>query len=384
MRKNNLKNNPKFTDGKFRVMLVGDPHEISADESPKDKNRIYDYLTFQYAAIEKLKPQLVILMGDNAQGDSEEDLEKTLRRITKPYVEKNIPFAFVLGNHDLECKVNDIKKQYEIYRRLPGCLLPEKTEISPYGDYYVTVKNENGDKDAYNFWLMYSGNKAEKQYYINYDFVKPEQIKWYEENAQKLKEINGEVVPSTVIQHIPVLEEFELLKECSFMSMLTDGVYGQNEQKGKFYRLNKAKATGYMGEAPCASGYNSGQFASWKKTGDVRAAFFGHDHMNDFFGDVDGILLGQCKTAGFRPYGDGLMQGVRIIDLQENDTDTIDTKMVYYRDIVGNDCKSIHGSEKVLRDRTSVKLDVLKKIALYSLPVAVPLTIYKTIRKFGK
>ena len=139
-----------------------------------------------------------------------------------------------------------------------------------------------------------------------------------------------------------------------------------------------------MGEAPCTSAYNSGQFNSWKKTGDVIAAFFGHDHMNDFVGYVDGIMLGQCKTAGFRPYGDGLMQGVRIVDINENTPDSINTRMSYYRELVGDDCLSIKGSEKVLRDRTSVKLDVAKKILKIALPVITPVVAFSVYKKLKK
>lgn len=379
-----MNKNLKFNNNKFRIMLVGDPHEKPSDETQRDKDIISDYLALQYAAISELKPDLVILMGDNASGKNPEELKKVLLRITKPYAENGIPFAFVLGNHDLECEVNELNEQYNIYRQLPCCVLADADKVNSFGDYRLTIRSADDASDIFNIWLMYSGSGAEPQYYSYYDFVKPGQIEWYENEAKLLKEKNGRIIPSMVIQHIPVPEEFRLLKERSFLSMLTDGVYGQNEQKGKFYTLDKSVATGYMGEAPCTSGYNSGQFESWKKTGDVIAAFFGHDHMNDFAGPVDGIILGQCKTAGFRPYGDGLMQGVRIVDIQENEPESINTKMVYYRQLIGDDCMSIKGTEKTLRDRTSVKLDVAKNILKYTAPVIVPAILIGTLRKIKK
>lgn len=379
-----MKNNLKFSNGKFRVLLIGDPHEIQNDITQKDKNRLYDYLNFQYAALKELQPQLVILMGDNAQGNDEVELKKTLLRITKPYADNDIPFAFVLGNHDLECAVSDIKTQYNIYRQLPYCVLPDENKVNKFGDYNIEIKSEFSDKTVYNFRMIYSGNKAPANYYSHYAFVNEEQIQLNEDNSEKLKSLYKETIPSVVIQHIPVPEVFCLLKEKSFISMLFDGVYGQNEKKGKFYTLDGKIADGYMGEAPCTAEYNSGQFASWKKTGDVKAAFFGHDHMNDFCGKVDSILLGQCKTAGFRPYGDGLMQAVRVVDIFENNTDRIDTRMVYYRDLIGKDCKSIHGAEKALRDRTSVKLDAIKTVSKFVLPVVLPITLYKIIGKIKK
>ncbi len=379
-----MKNKLKFSNDNFRIMLVGDPHENANDTTAKEKAVIKDYLALQYAAVKELKPDLVILMGDNADGDTPEELQNVLLRITKPYAENDIPFAFVFGNHDLESKVNSLKVQYDIYRTLPCCVLPSEEYVNDYGDYNLCIRNKNDTEDIFNIWLMYSGSGAAKEYHSYYDFVKKEQITWYENKAKEIKETNGHTIPAMLIQHIPVPEEFQLLKERSVFSMLIDGVSGQNEMKGKYYSLDKNKAFGYLGEAPCSSAYNSGQFASWKKTGDIIAAFFGHDHMNDFIGVVDGITLGQCKTAGFNPYGDGLRQGVRIIDINEKHPENFITKMVYYRDLIGTECNSISGMEKVFPDKISVKIDVLTTILKYSAPVIVPLAAIKLIKKIIK
>ena len=46
-----MKNSLKFENNKFRVMLVGDPHESYRNSTEKQKAVIKDYLNFQYAAI---------------------------------------------------------------------------------------------------------------------------------------------------------------------------------------------------------------------------------------------------------------------------------------------------------------------------------------------
>ena len=119
-----------FTNGKFKIMLVGDPHEHTVDNDKEEEKKYSDYLALQYAAVEAEKPDLVILMGDNATGKTRKDIKRTLLRITKPYAEAEIPFSFVLGNHDLECDVDDREEQYDIYRELPCCILPEKKDVT--------------------------------------------------------------------------------------------------------------------------------------------------------------------------------------------------------------------------------------------------------------
>lgn len=354
-------------------MLVGDPHEQTVDNDPIEENKYSDYLALQYAAIEAEHPDLVILMGDNATGKTREDVKRTLLRITKPYADAEIPFSFILGNHDLECEVNDRSVQYDIYRELPYCILPAKEEVNAFGDYTVPIYEESGDVPACVIRHFYSGNLADKIYDSYYDFIGSEQLKEYENDAENLKKRYGKTIPAIAIQHIPVPEIFDLLNEKSPFGMVFDGVVGQNGKKGRFYSLNrKAGVEGYMGEAPCPPDHNGGEFDSWLKTGDVFAAFFGHDHMNDFIGMTKGIILGMVKTASFHAYGDGLMQGVRILELNEKDIRNINTYMLRYRDLIGSDCRSLHGSIKVLRDRTSVKLEFAAKFLAVAAALSLP------------
>jgi len=361
----------KFNDKKFKIMLVGDPHCYGNDETEKDKSIIKDYLSLQYAAVSREKPDLVILMGDNAYGINAEEIKKTLIRITKPYADNKTPFSFILGNHDLQSGVKDIDELYSIYKTLPCC-------VTPYGDFELQIKTSDSSKTALSLLHIYSGDGADKKFYSYYDFVKDEQISWIKNKAKEINNENGKT-PAVIFQHIPVQEELGLLKERSFMSMLFDGVYGQNENKGKFYTL-KNKADGYLGECPCPSGVNSGEFEAVKETGNIFAMFFGHDHMNDFVGMYDGIIMGQCKLSSFNAYGDGLMQGVRIIEFNEDKPFTLNTRMLYYRDIFGSECRSIHGSLKFFRDRTSVKLETSLKAAGIIGALTLPAILIKILR----
>lgn len=359
-------------------MLVGDPHCKPEDQTEQERNIIKDYLDLQYAAIKETKPDLVILMGDNAEGKTPEALQKTLLRITKPYSDHNIPFSFVLGNHDLQyCETSSLKYVYEIYASLPGCFLPE--DHTEFGDFTLPVFSESSNTQKLQILCMYSGASDYSPKGSYYDFVKPAQIAWMKETQTRLGDI-----PSVLIQHIPFPEEFGLLKEATPLAMLFDGVLGQNEQKGRFFRLRRS-VDGYLGEAPCTPAINSGEFEAVKQCGNIFAAFFGHDHMNDFVGMVDGIILGQCKTASFNAYGDGLRQGVRILDFYENAPYTLKTKMYGYRGLISNHCRSLSGSIAVLHDKTSVKIETGAKIggiaAAAALPFAAAALIYKHLHR---
>jgi hypothetical protein len=68
------------------------------------------------------------------------------------------------------------------------------------------------------------------------------------------------------------------------------------------------------------------QLKSWKKMGDIKAAFFGHDHVNDFHIKVDGISLFQTIGCGYFTYGKE--RGGRLIILDENNPECIETKTI--------------------------------------------------------
>ena len=125
---------------------------------------------------------------------------------------------------------------------------------------------------------------------------------------------------------MPVVQEYDLMREAKPYEYLwsVPGFIGPLEKK-RF--VKKDGVEGYLGEGPCSPDVNSGQFASWKKVGGILGAFFGHDHLNDFTCVVDGITMGQCKTAGFRCFTDGARSCIRIVDIDERDLTKLETKV---------------------------------------------------------
>ncbi|MBQ1552735.1 MAG: metallophosphoesterase [Clostridia bacterium] len=354
----------RFRDGKFRIMLVGDPHGSAEDRTRVERDKLHDYQLLQDTAVERLRPDLVVYMGDNASGDTEEELHGALRVVMAAAEKRGVPTATVVGNHDLQKKISDMDVYTALVNRYDRSYFRRGDYCSEYGDYCVILRGEDG-APVMTLWFMYSGDKAPVGFPMGYGFVTKEQIEWYEKTAARIAETNGsKPLPAMVFQHIPVVEEYALLKEISCLSLLTNAVKGDGSRKGKYYVLNRETGvTGYLGEAPCVPEYNSGQFESWKRTGDVFAAFFGHDHMNDFVGRVDGILLGQCKAAGFRIYGDGVRQGVRVIDVDEKDPGHIKTRMYSFRELCGIDnCRSVHGLIRHFPDRITTKVDMAFKV----------------------
>ena len=101
------------------------------------------------------------------------------------------------------------------------------------------------------------------------------------------------------------------------------------ERDGKYYYLANEILEGRVREVPCPPNMHKDytqQLESWKKMGDVFAAFFGHDHINDFKMNVDGIDLYQTLGAGYFTYGKE--HGGRLIVLDENNPRELYTESI--------------------------------------------------------
>ncbi len=355
----------KFKDGKFKIMLFGDLHEFISENAekekgPKGKFKTPDMLKLMNKALDELKPDMVVLLGDNAKGSTEDELREAVRKITHPISLRNIPLAMVFGNHDRECDIplprhieifgeeNELFYTYDADPSITGC-----------GNCNVTIKDSEGKKDALNLWLIDSNGSPEDHAVSPYDWVHEDQIQWYKSTAAALKEKNGNTVPALWFMHIPVCEEYELLRKPKFYEFFSS-VPGHHHLKGNRYVL-KDGVEGYLGEAPYTAAVNSGVFDAWKETGDVMGAFFGHDHMNDFVGYLDGIMLAQSKTAGFKPYTDGCRAGVRMITLDENNIRNIDTRMYYFKEF-GLKSESLGPIDRNFTDRQKENIKLFSRI----------------------
>ncbi len=381
----------KFNNQKFNIMVIGDVHEKYEGGKETD-----DFLRMLNKMADTLNPDLAVYMGDLVSQDvfdengnrspaTKEQILTQIKRITDPLTSRNIPFAIVFGNHDGEGEdVFPKETLLELFREIPGFVVDDTVvtteDIFGCGNGNILIKSSDGTKNVFNLWLIDSGNLDPEGGYAR---VQQDQIDWYERTAAKLKDENGGVpLPAAVFQHIPIPEEYELLKETSKLNPLNTKGFGV--MSDKYYLLDPEKATGYLGEGPAAPNVNSGEFESWKRTGDVVCAFFGHDHMNEFTGELDGIVLRQCRGSGFHIYGDGLKQGVCMLRLNENDPRNFQITTHHYRDYFGTKSDTIKGY-MLLSDRWHTNFKkTLTGLGIATGVTAAALGVKTLVKKLGR
>lgn len=379
MKKRTLKFNE---NGKFRILVLTDLHEYKS-ENKETQNKTEDALLFIETTVKALSPDLVVYNGDNAFGKTEKGLKETIDAITKTVRELDIPFTMVLGNHEHDARELPPEMPVKIFSSYENSLVREdKKGISGYANHYISIKGK-GNKNKYLLFFIDSGkSRSDFPELSGYDWVKDDQIEWFENVCDQFKEKNnGEYVPAIVFQHMPVTEIYNLLDEVSGLEV-SGAIKGQEMFSNRYFVL-KEGVKGDLLEGPCPPDYNNGQFDSWKCHG-VKGAFFGHDHKNDFEGTLDGILLAQVKGTGFNGYSDGIKTGVKLITIDENNLPQFETKDYYFTDF-GLVSKSAVLPHQVMTEeqKKNVK-NTAKKIGLGVAAVTVAAAVGTVAKKIFK
>ncbi|MFD0618560.1 metallophosphoesterase family protein [Paenibacillus sp. GCM10027629] len=271
-------------DGKFTIVQITDLH-INGVYPKKD----IQSLTLIEQILADQQPDLIVFTGDIISSMDVEDQEGTFRRAIDGAVQSEIPFAVIYGNHDSEKgitreQLNHILTEFDNSLSENG---PE--DIHGIGNYVLTVAGSASEADAAVLYFLDSGNCAPESI-GGYEWIHPDQVQWYRQESTKLTEKNGGPLPALAFFHIPIPE------------------YNQVWLQGR--------VEGIKGEEVCCPKLNSGLFTAMLEMGDVMGTFAGHDHDNDYVGELHGIQLCYGRVTGYSTYGE-LVRGVRVITLLE-------------------------------------------------------------------
>lgn len=328
----NLKRKIQFKNGKLKVLQISDLQDT--------KNTSVDTLNFVDDAIEMIKPDFIIITGDQldvvglwGKGEkAKKNVEIAIRRLFSAIEKHNIPYVLTFGNHDRETGVSN-EEQAEIYKTLKNCICFDDIDDGrpDVGTFNVPVMSSDGERVALNFFVMDTHSKTKD---IGYEGVNDAQLEWYRSVGENLKAENGgEFVPSMVFQHIPVSNIMGLFKEAPKGTKGAQCDFVKDNKRYWILDEEKIFHNYSYGETPSMT-LGTKQFDAMKAQGDVFAMYFGHDHYNSFAGKVDGMDLGYCPGTGYNSYGTK-HRAFRVFEFDENDVKNYKTYSLNSKD-----CKS--------------------------------------------
>ncbi|WP_438444056.1 metallophosphoesterase family protein [Gorillibacterium sp. sgz5001074] len=274
-------------DGTFTIAQFTDIHWKNGEEPDRRSHALMKRI------LETELPDLVLFTGDVIHGEACRDPLESYQSAVQAVEEMGIPWAAVFGNHDAEHPRGTKERLIRLQEQLPCCI----TEAGPkldnrLGNYTLRIHAREQERPSAVLYLLDSGGSLERSP-GGYEWITHSQIGWYkEESARLMKENHGEPVLGLAFFHIPLPEYHELWNYYT--------CYGHN-----FEGMGCPKV-------------NSGLFAAFLDMGDVCGVFTGHDHINDFWGELHGIRLHYGRATGYGSYGkEDFHRGARLIRLTE-------------------------------------------------------------------
>lgn len=239
-------------------------------------------LTIIDRIIKQKHPDLVVITGDVCLGSTP---YPGVDALAKVFEDNKTYWAVVLGNHDAEPWDGPTREELiRYYENKPYSLTKEGPDLDSEGNYMINVMHSTGVSHTLVFMDSGAGHvdldickKYGIPYSTGYDFIKPDQQKWYVDTLNDIKGKNNGVLPeSTMFMHIPFVE------------------YHYVDLESRLY--------GFFGEPSCPSDYNSGMFDLIKEFGSTKTVVCGHDHVNNFAVMYEGIKLMYSQSSSFGSY----------------------------------------------------------------------------------
>lgn len=296
-------------NGNFKVLVLAD---IQTGYPVPD-----DMITFIYESVDFAQPDLIVLCGDNINTEEIEAYDDVFNALDRT----GVPYTAVLGNHDQESSGGLTRDEIiERYASYENCLVYDADPaLHGAGTHNLPVLSSDGSKIAFNFWMFDCGDYVRNSQgeWLGYDWVREDQINWYNETRDAMTAENGgELVPSIAFQHIIPQEPTQMIFAPSDINMGDLTINFQDGTSNTFLP-DITKFDGYLFEKSCPSYGNDGQWDAMVEGGDVLGLVVGHDHVNNFVVDCGGIDLIMTPGCTFTSYYEGMIQGARVIEINE-------------------------------------------------------------------
>lgn len=293
-------------DKEFTIMQWTDLHYCESEELDIKTQNLQEKL------IELAKPDLIIITGDAisgfiAQGSAEgRDFNSCWEKFTSPMRKNKICYAYTFGESDISGTMtkSDI---YELDKNNEHSLLQIQKKIGNNSVYRLEIESSYDVKSSANIWIFDSANTCSNKGDI-WGCIGNDQITWFEETIDNDLNTEQNVDLNIAFMHSPIPEYLQLYNDYYFV--------------------------GTKGEPISCSFGDVNFFEQVAFQYEFKAIFAGHDHQNDFGGNLLGIELVYGKKTGYggNYYNSDEKVGARIIKLKEeiHGDDNIYVQMNHY------------------------------------------------------
>lgn len=343
------------TDKEFKIMQLTDIHIGGGWLSAKNDSMAINAVA---AMVKAEKPDLVVVTGDivypvpyEAAAFNNLPPHKTFANLMETLGVYWVP---TFGNHDSEFYSNYTREEISDYYTNAGfkyCLYQEGDEsIDGYGNSIINVKNSKGIITQSIFTIdshAYTGTGLSSILAMDYDNIKQSQVDWYKNRVEKNNKYNSNLIAS-LDNKDELLEKYGKLNTLLFFHIplqeykdawfeYVNNNYQDTETVKLIYgTAGEAKDVVYCSAEP------DNLFETMQALGGKHGIFCGHDHVNNFSIEYQGIRLTYGLSIDYLAYSKihtlGSQRGCTVITVKPDGTfDCVAEN--YYQDKYANEAR---------------------------------------------
>lgn len=279
------KSSMKFNDnGEFKIVQFTDTHI----NLPKNSNLdVYDRVK---KIVKSEHPDLVVLTGDIVTGSKPREGYLLFEKL---FIELDVPWAVVFGNHDSQHEVSR-KDLADFIQQRKLCVNNDKGETDGNSNFVITLRGKTDDTKALLYFMDSNAYSTLKPLVGGWGWFTYKQVGWFRDKSAQFTASNGGTpYPALAFFHIPLPEYINA------------------------WNNETVKPVGVRNEDECSPEINTGMFAAMLECGDVMGTFVGHDHINDYIGVHYNIALAYGRVSKKMKDKNDPLAGARVIVLKE-------------------------------------------------------------------
>ena len=275
----------------FRILQLTDLHV-----GDKDNMKLhYDFIDL---TINDAHPDLIVLTGDVFTFASKGSAKELFTWLDS----HEVPWTLTFGNHDEQCffsidwltgYLNDLNElRLKNGEKKSYCVFKDLQDDNIQGNSNFIIDLMDGG-NVFEQLVIMDSNRYNYNGYFGYDYFHQDQIDWYNMSVQSS-------IPSLMFYHIPLPEVRDAWAAAKNDPSLI---------------LNPTGSEAQQNEEPCNPDFNSGFYKVIKEKGSTHGMYFGHDHINNYIINYEGIHFGYGIKATDRVYADDSLLGGRVIKI---------------------------------------------------------------------
>lgn len=303
----------KKTKGKdFRILNLSDP-QLGDSEWAEGHNCRFLIRTVN-ALVERVHPDLITVSGDLSWAGNDAAYD----RLADFLDGFGIPWAPVWGNHDNQGGAENMDAVADRYLSHPLCVYEKGDPALGNGNYVIGIEEDGRIVSALIMMdshdrAPYTNEAGEEQ--TVWAKLWPEQMVWYREQITALDALGCH--DSAMIMHIPFYS-YRYAADAAYKKdidrktvtpVMADGEDVWNE--------GYKDSIGVQYEGICSYEADDGVFPVVKELGSTKYVVVGHDHVNNFMINYEGVNLIYSLKAGNGCYWNPILNGGTVLTVGE-------------------------------------------------------------------